>query len=692
MSTIREALSRAGIDVKPLDDLNFDLDVLPSDDFVSQVAENRVYMDANYYNTVYAVAVRCLAEERNNYERLSRKLSDSLCGALRTLGKPCTLEALREVLSLPEIPTHLLQAFDSKVGWLPKLRRRLLPITDPGGTPSSRIKSFPAKLTAAGFQDLEDLAYLDSNDFEKLVGSLKVSKGTAITVYQQAKTIVGESNKVLHYTLDHATVIKSLITTVGKAVTNATLVSQNVVNLINFIRRDCCSPSGDSIAFDKLDGSCDFITIGLFGDLTLITNFLVRIGAFPEHNKLPANNGQAEIHAFTTRFAECSAMRGKSVMILVFVPGSTSFSNVQESDPACLFLRFLYTLCDRIFMCLSEVMLTELQHEIGEAEARRLFECEVEKTSIKEDRCEFRKGFAQDLSLPPSDSPWTMIQGDNRVGFVCWEEINESTVYTPLTGQIPISYFTGQFKDLLDGRELCTDILPYLNKLALLRLLNPTAAQALEEVNKRRIRNLQSVAKDQIQRILMKYFQHEWELLLLKAPRSLSDCSADQTSRRDAVGICLSKATSVVFPSRSLSDCSAELDQTRLRDFVATCLSKITSVVFLFEEFFPDKTQRQLRDFLSLTEHEMKQRISQFASDPPRPHVPLSTFSSLAFEPHFVSEITSALKKKFTSQYKSLLKEIQDDVCNNPEKFCPTFLIDLDTAIRTETASSQLRK
>ncbi|KAH3761863.1 Sterol 3-beta-glucosyltransferase [Pelomyxa schiedti] len=667
MQTVRAALSRAMIDVKPLEELDFDLDVAPSDEFISQLADNRELMDASYYKNVFEAVVSFRAEAGKEDDQLSPKLSDSLCRALKTMGKPCTVPALRELLSMPEIPPPLLQVFNSKRGWLPKLRRRLVPRIDPGGTPSSRIDSFPGRLTEAGFQDLEDLVGLDSGDFQRLTASLKIPKGSAYKVLQQAKALVGEGKKVLYHTLENASGLYSLITTVkeahnGNTVNKVTLVTQKVVNLINMIRRGSCSPSGDSIAFDKL-GSFDFVTIGLFGDLTLITNFLVRIGAFPKGPKLLANNGQAEIHTFITQFAEGSEMRGKSVMILVFVPGSTSFSNVQESDPACLFLRFLYSLCDRIFMCLSEPMLAELQNETGEAETTRVVKCEVEKRAIKKDRCEFRKGFAQNLSLPSSDSPWTMIQGDNRVGFVCCEEVDERLVYNPSKGQIPALYFTSQFKNLLDRRELCTDTLPYLNKLALLRLLNPTAAQSVEDGNKGPIKTLQRVAKDQMKLMLMEHFKHEWELLQLEAPHSPRNyCTA--------------------------------LDQTRLRTIVEAWLSKTTSVVFLFEEFCPDKTESQLRDFLSLTEQEMKQRIMQFASDPPRPHVTLATLSYFVFEPHFISEITSMLEKKFMSQCKSLVKEMQAAVCNNPDAFCigSPFSLELDTAIRKETPHTNPEK
>ncbi|KAH3761864.1 E3 ubiquitin-protein ligase [Pelomyxa schiedti] len=662
MQTVREALLRAKIDVKPLEDLHFDLDVPLSHDFVRQLAENCEDMDAPYYKTVSDEVVRFLSEKRNDDDQLRDTLreigmdgaSDSLSGALETLGKPCTVAVLREVLSLPEIPPPLAHVFNSKRGWLPKLRRRLVPMIDPGGTPSSTVDSFPGKLTEAGFQDLEDLVGLDSGDFQRLTESLKIPRGSANKLLQQSKALVGDGKKVLYHTLKTASVFNGLITTAqeaqnGNTANKVTLVSEKVLNLINMIRRGCCSPSGDSIAFDKLDEG--FVTIGLFGDLRVVIDFLVRIGALPEGKKLPENNGQAEIHALTTQFSEESEMRGKPVMILVFVPGSTSFSNVQESDPACLFLRFLYSLCDKIFMCLSEPMLAELQNETGEAETTRVVECEVETPSIQ-DRCEFEKGFAQNLSLPSSDSPWKMIQCDNSVSFVCCEEINESTLVSPIRGQIPAYYFAPHFKDLLHGKELCTDALCYAKKLALLRLLNPTAAQSVEDGNKGPLKTLQKVVK----LMVVQHFQHEWELLNLKAPHS---------------------------PSGS----RVVLDQTRLRNTVETYLSQTTSVVFLFEEFCPVKTESQLRDFLSLTEHEMKQRITSSGSEAPRPHIPLSTLSSLGFEPHFVSEITSLLKRKFMSQFEALIKEIQAAVCNNPDEFCggTSFSLELDTAIRKET-------
>ncbi|KAH3761867.1 e3 ubiquitin-protein ligase trip12 [Pelomyxa schiedti] len=586
------------------------------------------------------------------------------------MGKPCTVPALRELLSMPDIPPPLLDTLNSKkVGWLPKLRRRLVPIIDPGGTPSSSIESFPGKLTEAGFQDLEDLVGLDSSDFRTLTEALRIPRVSANKLLQKAKDLVGSGKKPLCLTLEHATGIHSLITTVkeahnGNTVNKVTLVTQKVVTLINLICKGSCSPSGDSIAFDKLDDCFDFVTIGFFGDLALITNFLVRIGAFPEGKKLPESNGQAEIHTFITQFAEGSEMRGKSVMILVFVPGSTSFSNVQESDPACLSLRLLYSLCDRIFMCLSESMLTEIQQRRGEAETPRVVKCEVEKRAIKKDRCDFQKGFAQNLSLPSSDSPWIMIRGEDRVAFVCWEKTNDSTLPSPLRGQIPAYCFSSPFKDLLGGRELCTGTLPYRDKLALLRLLNPTATQSVEDGNKGPINNLQRVAKEQMKLILMRYFKHEWGLLQLEAPCSPS-------------GHC------------------ADLDPSRLRDIINACLSKTTSVVFLFEEFCPKKTQSQISDFLSLTEHEMKQRVIQFTSDhPPRPHVPLSSVSSLGFEPHFISEITSMLKKKFIYQCEALIKEIEDEVCSNPDEFCSgsPFSLELETAIRKETPHTKPEK
>ncbi|KAH3743637.1 e3 ubiquitin-protein ligase trip12 [Pelomyxa schiedti] len=672
--TARAALTRALIDVEPLDDLYFDLGQPLSDNFMLQLADNREFMDPSYYYTVCDVVKRCLFETQEI--QLSPKLSeigmsgasDSLCRALMTLGKPLTVAALREVLSLPEIPPPLLHIFNSKKGWLPKLQRRLVPMTDPGGTPSSSIESFPGKLTEAGFQDLEDLVGLDSGDFRTLTEALRIPRVSANKLLQKAKDLVGNGKKPLCLTLEHATGIHSLITTVkeahnGNTVNKVTLVTQKVVTLINLICKGSCSPSGDSIAFDKLDDCFDFVTIGLFGDLTLITKFLVRIGAFPPDKELPENRGQAEIHAFITQFEECSEMRGKSVMILVFAPGSTSFSNVQESDPACLSLRLLYSLCDRIFMCLSEVMLSEIQQRRGEAETTRAVKGEVEKRAIKKDRCEFRKGFAQNITLPPSDSPWTMIQGENRVGFVYWEETNESTLPSPLRGQIPAYCFSSHFKDLLEGRELCTDTLPYRNRLALLQLLNPTAAQALEDGSKGPIKNLQRVAKDQMKLILMRYFRHEWDLLQLEAPCSPSDCCAD-------------------------------LDTSRLRDNINTCLSKTTSVVVLFEEFCPKKTESQLSDFLSLTEHEMKQRITQSVSDPPRPHIPLSSVSSLGFDPHFISEITSMLKKKFISQCEALITEIEDMVWCNPDEFCSgsPFSLELDIAIRKETPHTKPEK
>ncbi|KAH3744801.1 e3 ubiquitin-protein ligase trip12 [Pelomyxa schiedti] len=284
--------------------------------------------------------------------------TETLCTVLRTLKKPCTVAGLRELLSMSEVPPPMQPIFKSKLGWILKLRRRLVPAVDPGGTPSSRIDSFPEALNVAGFQDLEDL--FGFGDPGKLLSKFGIPGDTADKLLQQVKGLLFRGG----YTLEPASEAHTLVTTVTETqnestVNRVTLVSQNVVNLINFIHRGCCSPSGDSIAFDKLDDAFDLVTIGLFGDLKTATDFLVRTGAFPKGNKLPVN-GQAEIHAFTTRFAEGSEMRGKSVMILVFVPGSTSFSNVQESDPACLFLRLLYTLCDRIFMCLSEAMLAEV--------------------------------------------------------------------------------------------------------------------------------------------------------------------------------------------------------------------------------------------------------------------------------------------------------------------------------------------
>ncbi|KAH3744807.1 hypothetical protein Pelo_13812 [Pelomyxa schiedti] len=598
MQTVREALSRAKIDVKPLDDLDFDLDLPLSDELITQLADACEYVDASYYGTVYRVAVSYLVETQagSGDEQLRQKLSgslslatnyptafrafskplelkyeteigmscatDSLCRALRTLERSCTVAALRELLSLPEIPPPLSQVFNSKVGWLLKLQRRFLPRVDPGGTPSSRIDSFPGRLTEARFQDLEDLVGLDSGDFQRLTASLKIPKGSAYKVLQQAKALVGEGKKVLYHTLENASGIYSLITTVKEA------QNGNVVN---------------------------------------------KVALIPQ----------------------------------------------KESDPACLFLRFLYSLCDRIFMCLSEPMLAELQNETGEAETTRVVECEVETPSIQ-DRCEFEKGFAQNLSLPPSDSPWKMIQCDNSVGFVCCEEINESTLVSPIRGQIPAYYFAPYFKDLLHGKELCTDTLRYHDKLALLRLLNPTAAQSVEDGNKGSIETLQRVAKERIKLMLSQHFRHEWDLLQLEAPRSPSDCCAD-------------------------------LDQSRLTNIAETCLSKTTSVIFLFEEFCPQKTPSELRDFLNLTEQEMKQRIIQFGSDPPRHHVTLSTLSSLGFEPHFASEITFTLKGRFKSQCKSLATEIQAAACSNPDEICcgASFSLELDTAIRKETPHTE---
>ncbi|KAH3763228.1 hypothetical protein Pelo_4915 [Pelomyxa schiedti] len=115
---------------------------------------------------------------------------ESIRTALCKLGHPCTLHVLRDVLvaQIGSSGIPLQTGLDLPVGRLLKLRRRLGPQVDPGGTPLSMIATVPSVLTRAGFQDLEDIVELGNEGLPQVV---RIPKGTVESVLTEAKRAVG---------------------------------------------------------------------------------------------------------------------------------------------------------------------------------------------------------------------------------------------------------------------------------------------------------------------------------------------------------------------------------------------------------------------------------------------------------------------------------------------------------------------
>ncbi|KAH3767687.1 E3 ubiquitin-protein ligase TRIP12 [Pelomyxa schiedti] len=491
--SVRETLVGAGIDVSALDALNFDMDGTPPTEFLRQLDENKDDVDASLYLSVrQALSVTDLHLKLKDIGLCDAE--ESVCKALRMCDKPCTLAGLREA------PPAIFQDSGCKLGWTLKLQRRAVPISDPGGTPYSKLKDFPPALVNAGFQDLEDLLPFN---VERLIQSVKMPKKTAVNVLENVKKELFQAPPPLSVSsnpspspspLPAASAFPCmleqvshephhLVTMVEGSVHKVQLLGQNVLSLANRILGEACITDGEFIDFDKLDRSKCSITLGFFGDPPTVTQFLMRTGAFSSITKLPVE--QPGIHAFITSFAPSSHMQGIGVMILVFIPAAESFSLVQISDPACLLLRFFYTLCDRIFFVLSGRMIEELHQQSPISQESRLIHCVVQENSIQE-RCEVQKGFTCSLPLP-NKTPWMMCKGSHTVGFVSWQEVPSKSELVPVTGNFDLSSFKQQLLALLQGSECNTESLTWEQKFQLLDLCNHSLVREFEGWKKRRL-------------------------------------------------------------------------------------------------------------------------------------------------------------------------------------------------------------
>ncbi|KAH3767692.1 E3 ubiquitin-protein ligase TRIP12 [Pelomyxa schiedti] len=529
--SVRDILVGAGIDVSALDALNFDMDETPVAAFLQQLDENKDYVDASLYSSVCSTLSRFAASVNDLHLKLQEiglgEAEESVCKALRMGEKPCTLVGLREA------PLAIFQDSGCKLGWSLKLQRRAVPSSDPGGTPCSKLKGFPPVLFKAGFQDLEDLLPFNA---ETLIQSVKMPKKTAVNVLENAKNILLPSPAsstafpcMLEQVSNEPHHLMTLVQ-LEESVHKVQLLGQNVLSLANKILGEPCTADGEFIDFDKLDRSrC--IILGFFGDLQTVTQFLMRTGAFSPVTELPVK--QTGIHAFITRFAPNSRMQGIGVMILVFIPAAESFSNVQISDPACYFLRFYYSLCDRIFFVLSGRMIEELQQQSPISQESRLIQCEIQENSIQE-RCEIQKGFTCSLP-PPNKAPWMMCKGSHTVGFVNWEEVSSKTEFVPATGNIDLSSFKQQLLSILNGRDLYTDNLTFEQKFQLLNFCNHFAMCEFEGWKQRRLNWIMGQVEIRMRTHLGSYLPKEW----LQPPMSKN--ALPREISEDIVPTCLDK-------------------------------------------------------------------------------------------------------------------------------------------------------